>query len=834
MIFTLTLSVFAESPRVGMVSSDVSNFVPAADNNFLREAEVAKTLGWHKGCGGDSLCGGCYVEADNFVHHPEPAGFTDTPMNVTASKPAFFTKAGTSVIQGDVKLVQPGREITADHATFFRDNVANRIQKSILIGHVSFHEPSQLIVSEQGNLDFFNKIYILHNGVYRLFADTSTGLYHIWGRAKHAISSVKGVLLLKKATYTTCQPDDSAWYLYGDEVELNRNTGRGDITHATLYLRKFPVFYLPYFNFPIDKRRKTGFLMPTPRYSKDSGFGFDIPYYINLAPNYDLTLTPRIFTNRGVLMGSGLRYLTATSMGSVSVNYIPYDSGFVRFRDSKTSLASSDRHSLKVLKESSNSRGFFSLQNESRFSENWKTSVKINYVTDDYFLQDFSNLSGNVDNDQLLNRADVSYTDYHWDFLGRLQVFQTLHPITNTGIQDQYKRLPQINLAGDFPGGVGGLDYRLESELVNFMHRDDFYETRKPGAIVSGSRFNVTPSISAPMNWLGGYIVPRIQLQTTGYNIHDQLEPHAPNSFMRAFPLFSIDSGVVFHRAIKFLHTGYTQTLEPRLFYLLVPTIAQDEIPKFDTYLSEFDFNQLYRANRFSGVDRVGDANQVALGVISRFLNEDGQEKLNIGLGQIVSMHKHRIDLDKNTDAMFSLDPLKHEVLSPLVGKLQYLIIPKVNITFNAAWDPSYHRLNTFDTNLQYLDSDSRVVNFWYRYVIRGDNDPATTQVINFRRVGFSTGWKVWQRWHIIGSLSYNLSYKRAQNYLYGLEYNSCCWAMRIVHGRDYLGVDRDNKKSYDSRVYLQLLLKGLNNFDYGGLEGLLTSQIGGYHSKLR
>lgn len=832
-IFIFALSVFAEPHKIGMVSSDVSHFIPTADNSFLSATGVVKALGWVKNCGGENLCGGCYFESENFIKNPEPVGFADAPMNVTASKPAFFTEAGTSVIQGDVKLIQPGREITADHATFFRDNVTGRIQKSILIGHVNFKEPNQLIVSEQGNLDFFNKIYILHSGIYRLLADTPTGLYHVWGRAKHAISSVKGVLLLKKATYTTCQPDNPAWYLGGDEVDLNRNTGRGEVTHATLYLKKLPVFYMPYFNFPIDKRRQTGFLTPTPSYSKDSGFGFDIPYYLNLAPNYDLTLTPQIFTNRGVLMGGAFRYLTVTSTGSANINYIPYDSAFVRYRDSKSDSSTSDYHSLKALKESKNSRGLFNFQNNSRFSENWKSSININYATDDYFLQDFGNKGTIIDNDQLLNRADIAYTDYHWDFLGRLQVFQTLHPITSTGVQDQYKRLPQINFSGDFPSGWGGLDYRLDSELVNFMHRDDFYETNNLSTIVSGSRFNIMPSIGAPMHWLGGYITPRVQLQATGYNIHDQLDSKAPNSFTRLHPLLSIDSGIVFRRDIKFFHKGYVQTLEPRLFYLLVPTISQDEIPKFDTYLPAFDFNQLFRANRFSGIDRVGDANQIALGVTTRFLDEDGQEKLNIGLGQIVSMHKHRIDLDNNVDAIFGVDPLRHETLSPIVGKLQYLIVPKVNITFNAAWDPSYHRFNTFDTNLQYLNSSDRVVNLWYRYVIKGDQDPALEKPIDFSRIGVSTGWKVWQRWNIIGGLSYNISYKRAQNYLYGLEYNSCCWAMRIVHSRNFVNVDINNYKTYDSRIYLQLLLKGFNNFDYGGLEGVLASQVSGYHNKL-
>jgi LPS-assembly protein len=832
---TIAMSVFAEPHKLGVDSAEISSFMPITDNSFLSDSRVAKSLGWIKNCNGDNLCGGCYSESSIIVNDSPVAAFCDIPMNVTASNPAFFTETGVSVVQGDVKLIQPGREIMADRVTFFRDNKTGKIHKSLLVGHVNFRESGKLIVSEQGSLDFFNKIYILHNGAYRLLTDTPTGLSNVWGRAKHAISSMVGVLQLKQATYTTCQPDNAVWHLRGDEVELNRNTGRGDITHATLYFKKLPVFYLPYFNFPIDKRRQSGFLTPTPTYSKDSGFSVDIPYYFNLAPNYDITITPQIFTNRGLFFGSSFRYLTVTSSGSVNINHILHDSAFIKFRDSKgDAKASSGYHynSIKALKESKNSRGLLNLRNDSIFNDNWKSSLSVNYATDDYFLQDFSNIAATVDNDQLLNRADISYTDYHFDFLGRLQVFQTLHPITHKGIQDQYKRLPQINFSGDFPGGLGNLDYGFDSEIVNFMHRDDFYET-KSMPITGGSRFNITPCISAPISWLSGYITPRIGLQTTGYNIHDQLDQSAPNSFIRLYPLFSIDSGIVFRRDIEFFHKGYTQTLEPRLFYLLIPNVNQNKIPKFDTYLPAFDFNQLFRINRFSGIDRVGDANQIAVGVTTRFLDEYGQEKFNAGLGQIVSMHKHLVDLDNNVDASFSLDPLKHQIFSPLVGKMQYTIIPKVNITFNTAWDPSYHHLNTFDANLQYIDGSDRVANFWYRYVIRSDQDPTTEKTIDFSRAGFSTDWRVWQRWHVIGGLSYNIGCKHAQNYLYGLEYSSCCWAMRIVHSRNFIGVDIDNKKNYESKIYLQFLLKGVNNFDYGGLEGLLASQVSGYNGKL-
>ena len=832
--FIATANIFAASADLASLpkitgTPEASGDQVQGNYSQMSVADTVKALGWVKDGDDKSFCGGHYFESDNIVTVPNPKGFSDSPMNITAVKPAFFTKHGASVVQGEVVLTQPGREITADKATFFRDDKTGKISHSILLGHVNYREYGKLIVAPQSDLDFVSKIYSLNQGVYRLFTNTPTGLANVWGRAKHAIRDVIGVLKLDRATYSTCPPDATTWHLWGNTMILDRNTGRGEVINGVLFLKKVPVFYMPYFNFPIDKNRKSGFLIPTPNSSNKSGLGLDIPYYFNLAPNYDATFTPEIFTKRGVLFDGLFRYLTPTSEGSVNIDYIPRDKAFVSFRDSATVIKETDKPALKELQESSSDRGFLSMQNKSHFDEHWQASLNVNYVSDDYFLQDFSTVATASDKDQLLNRADISYTDDHWNFLGRLQVFQTLHPITQSETQDQYKRLPQLSLSGDFPAGFGGLDYRLDSEIVNFMHRDNFY-SQASTPIVGGARFNMMPSISAPLNWLGGYIVPRVQLQATGYSIHNQANQSTLNSITRLYPLISIDSGAVFSRGINFFSKGYTQTLEPRLFYLLVPAGNQNNIPLFDTYLPAFDFNQLFRTNRFSGIDRVGDANQVAAAVTTRFLDDYGQEKASVGLGQIIAIHKHQVTVDGNLNN--NLDPLINEYLSPLVGQLQYFVNPKINATLNMAWDPNYHRMNTAGVNLQYINSTDRVMNFWYSYVLHGDqllqNEP-----IDLNRVGFSLGWKVWRHWNIVGNMNYNISYKRAQNYLYGLEYNSCCWAMRIVRSRNFIGIGANNEGNYDSRLYIQIVLKGFGNFGDEGFGGMLASQISGYQDKI-
>ena len=849
-IFIVTANVFAASanvaglPEITNASSvaKISSNQTQNSSNQLSAADVTRVLGWTRSCDDSNLCGGHYLETSNVVNVQNPKAFGDSPMDITATKPAFFTQHAASVVQGDVLLSQPGREITADQAIFFRDNKTGKINNAILTGHVNFREYGKLLVADRSDLDFANKIYTSNQGVYSFLTETSNvdfaktkGFVDVWGRAKYAIRDATGVLKLKRATYSTCPPDSTTWHLWSNRLTLDRNTGRGEATNAFIFLKKVPIFYTPYINFPIDDRRKSGFLIPSAGYSKNSGYSIDLPYYFNLAPNYDATLAADIFTNRGALLDGSFRYLTPTSGGKISVDYIPYDKAFIKFRDSTIAANGTGSSALQALQESSSSRKFLSSQNKANFNDHWQGLLDVNYASDDYFMQDFGFIISNTafDRDQLLNRADISYADDSWNFLGRLQVFQTLHPVTQNNAQDQYKKLPQLNLSGDFPAGFGGADYRLESEIVNFMHRDDFYgSTSAP--VVGGARFNMMPSISMPLNWPGGYTSPRIQLQATGYSVHDQKNPNA-NTITRLYPLISIDNGVIFKRDINFFQKEYTQTLEPRLFYLFVPEINQNDVPVFDTYLPPFDFDQVFRANRFGGIDRVGDANQIAVAITTRFLDEYGQEKASAGLGQVVVVHKHRVTITGNSDpdpliVDNNIDPLRNEYLSPLVGKLQYFVNPKINATINMAWDPNYHRLNTADVSLQYINRADRVVSFWYKYALHADQKLQGVPV-NLSRVGFSVGWKIWQHWNIVGNLNYNTSYHRAQDYRYGLEYNSCCWAARMMRSSNYIGPSAiDGKKNYDSRWYVQVVLKGFGSVEHDNfgefLEGLQDKYI--------
>jgi LPS-assembly protein len=293
-----------------------------------------------------------------------------------------------------------------------------------------------------------------------------------------------------------------------------------------------------------------------------------------------------------------------------------------------------------------------------------------------------------------------------------------------------------------------------------------------------------------------------------------------------------VDSGLIFNRDFNFLHNAYTQTLEPRVFYLFVPNVKQDNIQIFDTTLPALDFNQLFRTNRFSGYDRIGDANQVTLALTSRLLDDFGQEKLNLGLGQILLLQKHRVSIANE------VDPLMSEQVSPLVGQIQYFMNAQWSSGANIAWDPNYHQFETANMNLQYNYDAKSIASLWYNFTRDGDAalKPASSSVpvgsSNLNRFGVALSWPLFENWHILGSLDYNISHTHAQNYFYGIEYDNCCWAIRVVQSKVFASVNPSGNNTYNSTFYLQILLKGLGNLGTSNAGGLLARQIPGYQDK--
>lgn len=789
----------------------------------LDNDELATFLGWTKSSPtAENFCGGFFQEPKIVIDYPNAPDMKESVTNVTAKKQVVYAEQGDATLEGSVVISQPGRQLIANKIVLHRDVKTNKFSSADLYGGVQLFEFGKLVVGNTGYINFTNNVVIIDNAIYRLSVpkNFSAEQLTLWGRAKQILRDESKELTFFNSSYSTCQPDTEAWHITSSKLHLNKETGVGTANNVVLNIKDMPVLYLPYAQFPLDNRRKSGFLFPAVNYSGNSGLELDIPFYLNLAPNYDATITPEIMTKRGVLFDGLFRYLTSSSSGQLDLQYIFNDNEFKDYKK-ETVLAYPNDAALQDLEDSSDNRGFISWQNNSRFNSHWNSVLNVNYVSDDYFLHDFGVLPSLINEDQLFNQAMVTYSDDHWQFFGQVQAFQTLHLVNETA-EDQYMRLPQLNLAGAFPGQKYGLSYQLNAEYVYFDHRSiDFYDSNKIYPI--GNRFNIVPSVELPLNWGGAFLDPKVQLNATYYGLTNvpiatEVPIGTSKDITRITPIIDVDSGLLFKRNMNYF-SGYTQTLEPRLFYLYVPKENQNDIPVFDTNPSAVSFDNLFRTNRFSSIDRIGDANQFSLALISRMLNAaTGEEKLRASIGETIALQEHTVCLDSEGNNNCDSDPLASSLFSPIFGQLKYYPNPNWSATADASWDMSTNALNSVSATIGYSKA-KRIINVNYSYLVNGDS--YDDQTVNLNRLDISASWPLTQHWQVMGDWKYYASSGNAQAYIYGIEYNSCCWAIRFVGSHVYEGYDE-----FENRFYLQFLLKGLGSIATSDPNSILTSNI--------
>lgn len=786
----------------------------------------------------ENLCGGYYQEPRIVHKYPIAPDLKTTKVTVTANKQVFYSQHGDSVLTGNVIMTQPGRLVEADKVVLHRNPKTGKISSANLNGHVRLREYGKLIIGDSGYVDFENNFVNIDNGIYWLHSPTTVAEIDLTGGMQHANDNNKTkILTLKNATYNTCRPDKNIWNIWSSTFELNRNTNRASAYNATFFAKDIPLFYFPYLNFSTDNSRKTGFLYPDVGYSNKSGLEVTAPFYLNLAPNYDATITPDFYSSRGLLTKGQFRFLTSTSNGEINGSFIDSDQAFKKFqKDTLNEYPNSKDPAVKRLKHDSDNRGYINFTDTTTFNSYWSAGTDINYVSDDYFINDFTSTTSNQNDDQLLNQVNVKYASNHWRFLAKALGFQTLHMVNDAGTQEQYSRLPQLDLTGNYPDQWLGMDYKINSEFVDFTYWPDANSVFiSPSNLVTGERFNVEPSISLPITLGGAYIHPQIQLPATFYALHnhssdnpayvDRILPIFPAYVDRVLPIFDVDTGLSLARTIKFFGASYTQTLEPRVLYLDVPKEDQSDIPIFDSSLPTFNFDNLFRTNRFSSIDRIGDANQVALGLTSRFMGaDDGQQKMKLGLGEIVAFQKHQLCMDDtcNSPQDYSADPLLQHNASPLVGLLQYNLSQHWNISSDAAWDFYKKDINNSHVGFQYLSDNNHIFNVGYDFAANGDNDNGKT--VNLNRIDISAAWVVFNHWRVLGGWNYNISVNNPLAYLYGLEYDTCCWSIRAVADKV-----RNTDGTHTREYAIQIMLKGIGGYGYNNAGSMIMDQVPGF-----
>ncbi len=717
------------------------------------------------------------------------------------SDAASFNADGIAVLTGHVQVHQDQRSVTADSVTYDQ-----KTGKVTVTGAVDFEDPKIGILSDKGSYDALGG------------ADFSEANFRIFDRngrgfAKEMAVHPDGKVDLLKVRYTTCPVGNQDWMLQASSIDLDTNEQEGTARGVVMRFKDVPIFYTPFISFPLGDERKSGVLFPSFGHSTNNGWQLEVPYYFNLAPNYDLTLTPGFLSARGVQLGGEFRFLTASSHGQIEENFLPDD------------------------KIEHDNRAYLHITDVTNLAPGLRFDTDIASVSDSSYFEDFAVGAEQTSVTFLERRAELLYYDDAWRIRAQLQNFQTIDTALDAGDRP-YSRVPRIEAYGLWPLFDTRFVLALDSEATNFL--------REVGP--AGVRLDLSPELRWLSRGPGYFFEPTVGYHFIQYDLQNAAVGN-PSSPTLTVPYARLDTGLIFERDAGSAGQR-TQTLEPRMVYSWVPYRNQNELPVFDTGQPDMNLVELFRTNRYVGGDRIGDANQVAFGLTTRLFNESsGAQYLSATIGQIRSFSVPRVYLpDESTQTLpgqtlttlpgqqsqvilpgQNLPTLPGQTLSTAPGQTPptYLdsdLVSEVSVTayknwtvnLDYQWDPNTSQSDKTEVLVQYRPDPSKVVNLGYRY-----------QQDILKQYDGSFAWPIAGHWNTVGRWVYSIQDRQTIEQLAGFEYKSCCWRIQVVQRR-YL---TNHTGGLNTSIALQLELTGLSSVGKPA-GGLLSREISGYSTR--
>ncbi|WP_369825990.1 LPS-assembly protein LptD [Achromobacter sp. HZ34] len=635
-------------------------------------------------------------------------------------------------------------------------------------------------------------------------------------QAEHADIFSRSTMRLEQVTYTGCNCDNPAWYIKANSIDLDFDENEGMARNGVLYFKDTPILAWPYMTFPVKKERKSGFLTPTYGSTSRSGFDLQVPYYFNLAPNYDLTLTPRYLSKRGEQLGAEFRYLGPTYSGSLMGTYLSNDS------------------------QTGENRYLYSTKHFQTLGNGFYTAWNVSGVSDGNYFRDFASLGLNDASQTYLPRQGlVGWNNKYWQTYVQVYKYQTLQDPDSNEIVAPYDKVPEISVNGqryDF----NGFDLEYTSTATRFS-RPLFMDTHYGP---EGDRLQMYPTIAYPIVRPGWYITPKVglnftQYQNTNWHPNDNLGFGAgaynyPDSASRTLPIMSIDSGMTFERDTTLFGNAATQTLEPRLFYLRVPYRDQSTMPVYDTSLADFSFSQAFEENLYSGGwDRIANANQLTAAVTTRWLDANtGFERASLSFGQQFYFEDQKVTLPGEKP--------RDDVRSAYLGAASAALTDTLSTNVEAQWNPYDSRFERGLIGARWSPQRATSVSLSYRY----QRDPQTiTGFTNYlpagqNQISLAFQWPFTSRWSGVGRVDYSMrggdgvldpqtgepATRRVTQAIAGLEYKGdCCWTGRFVFQRYAVSATDVN-----NAFFFQLELTGLGSLGTDPLK-MMKKNIPGY-----
>jgi LPS-assembly protein len=669
-----------------------------------------------------------------------PTPDEEQPISVE-SDGASVTRTGDAALLGNVRVRQGSRTLRAETATY---EAATRRFK--VEGDVEYEDPQLRVKGSTGTWNG------AEGGRFE-GAEFELPARPARGSAGSLGMTPQGDLELEDVVFTTCPAGNDDWFLRASSIEIDREAQQGTGRDVRLEFFGVPLLYAPYISFPAGESRKSGFLFPTIGTSTSNGFEFGIPYYFNLAPNYDATLEPSWFSKRGVELSGNFRYLTERSRGRLDGRFLPND------------------------QQTGRDRGYARLRHLTDFTQALRLSAALEDASDSRYFEDFARGPEGTSITHLERRVQLQYLGNSWRASALLQNFQTIDTAIDP-LDRPYARAPQLFAEGDWQLGPGTLSAGFDGELVYF-HRDEG---------VTGARARLAPRVSLPWRAPGWFVVPSASYRHIAYGLSG-VSPGEDESPSFGAPTLALDAGLNFDRS-----TGrggqLRQTLEPRVLYSWTPYREQDGLPVFDTGLPELDMVRLFSVDRYVGGDRISDANRLAAGLTTRLIDaSSGRQYLTATIGQQYFFEKPRVGLPE--------EPPETRGRSDVIAELGLAAYRDWSVELATQWDPDSSNTVLGQAAVQYRPAPDTLVNVGYRY--------REARVEQWEASG---AWRVNDRWSLFGRYVYSVRDDQTIDSFAGVEYEACCWRLRFVASR-YLS-NRTGEQS--TSVAVQLELKGLSS----------------------
>jgi LPS-assembly protein len=663
-------------------------------------------------------------------------------------------------LYNDVEVSQCDTTIDADKAIYHV--VEDQIEA---YGHVRMTRFGDLYTGDELILKMDTGFGYMLDPTYHLVSNNAQG------QAKRIDFIAEDRANVINGSYSTCESPDPDWYLKSTTMDIDRGRDTGTASHAIVYFEDWPILWVPQMGFPLSDARKSGFLAPTVGGSNRGGLVVETPYYFNIAPNRDLTLFPDIITERGLQLGADMRYLEPAYYGETKLEILSHD------------------------KATDTDRWAISSMHTETLAPGWGLSWNVNAASDDNYPNDFPR-SITTASQRLLGRdLTLTYTQPFWSAALHVSGYQVLQDPLAPIVQP-YDRLPQLTLHAGRQD-VDGFDWSVDAEAVRFW---------QPDAVVEGDRYTMTPRLSYPIIAPFGFFTPKISVNFTKYDLQDQAAG-TPSGISRAVPTVSLDSGLIFEKDLNFFGQGLIQTLEPRLFYVWTPYRNQSLIPNFDSADADISYSQLFSENRFVGGDRIGDANQLTVAAITRFMQSTGEELARFAIGQRFSFSTELVTLPGDPPSATS----SSDLLFSSMGRFSKMLSGSADLDYSE----SAHGLNQANIVVRWQPGPKKLLNLEYLRDV-----PNAIQ-----QYGTSGQWPILQRWYAVGRVDYSLLDHKIVQGLIGIEYKADCWVFRFGGQHTQTATDISSTSSF-----FQLELNGLTQLGSNALEAMRLN-VPGYQA---